>query len=194
LRSSTSSAADERRTHARRVGAALAGLGLAAGLSACTHTRALVLASPSHLNAPETPVPDLSNRDVTVALHDGFRIDAQDVRFTGDELSWRRAGTRERHVTRTADVSALTVRSHLQGALDGLLIGVAIGAPGGALLTDTPHGGGGHGKAALAGALSWGTLSAIVGAVKGSRIVYRVEAPPRPVQQQHESVPVLRQY
>jgi hypothetical protein len=161
----------------------MAGLALAGTLSACTHTRALVLTPAPNATAPEPPTLNLDNREVTLALQNGFRIDADNLRFTGDGLAWRRAGTTEEHVTRAADIRQLSFCSHLRGALDGLLIGAAIGAPAGFLLNDTPTSGPGRGGATLSGAVSWATLSALIGAVKGSRIVYRVE-PPAPTSNQ----------
>ncbi len=153
-------------------------------LSACTHTHPLVLQPTPNPAAPESLNRNLENREVTLALRDGPRLEARDVQVTSSGLSWHRAGTVETQVTKMTDVRELSFRSRLRGALDGLLIGFAIGAPAGALVIDAPHGGSGQRvQAALAGGLSIGAWSTIFGAIKGSRIVYRVE-PPAPMSNQ----------
>jgi hypothetical protein len=149
---------------------------LVGALSACTHAR--VLQAHASVAQAERVNRDLADRSGTITLHDGSRIDARDMRLGGDALSWRQIDSTAVQSTSMADLRELRFRSRLRGALDGLVIGLLVGAPAGALITDNTSGGSGRrAEAALSGGLSIGLWSGLVGAVKGSRIVYRVEAP-----------------
>jgi len=173
---STSSAAAERRSTGRSAGGAIASLTLALVLAGCTHERALVVQPQAGLTETAEINRELEHRPATIALRDGSRVDASNIRLDADTVSWQE-GAAPRH-GRMADVRELSYRSRLRGALDGLLIGLAIGAPSGALVIDSARSGaGGRVEAALSGALSIGVWSSIIGAVKGSRIVYHVDAP-----------------
>jgi hypothetical protein len=144
----------------------------------CTHTRSLTAYPHADQAWVERVNRELQNHRVTMVLRDGRRVDAKNVQIVGDTVSWR-AGTQQAQASQIVDVREFSFRSHLRGALDGLIIGVAIGAPSGALIIDPPKGESGQRvQAALAGSLSMGLWTAGLGAVRGSRIVYRVESTP----------------
>jgi hypothetical protein len=152
-------------------------------LSACTHAR--VLQAHASVAQAERVNRDLDDRTGTITLHDGSRIDARDMRLSDDAVSWRQVDSTAVQSTRMTDLRELTFRSRLRGAFDGLVLGLLVGAPAGALFIDNPSGGSGRRlKAALSGGLSIGLWSGLVGAVKGSRMIYRVEAPSRTANQE----------
>jgi len=162
---------------------------LAMTISGCTHHRTIALAPGSAPAAGRrwTDEPDvdalsqdLHDRAVSLTLANGSRAEARDAQLDGRSLTWHRAETGAAQTIDLADVRELSFRSRARGALDGLLIGLAIGLPAGALIIDAPNGGSGNrGQAALSGGVSIGILSAAIGAVRGARIAYRITAPPR---------------
>jgi hypothetical protein len=165
-------------------------------ISGCTHHRSIALAPRSaSAEARRLPPPprlrrtgqpgvdalsqDLRGRAVSLTLASGSRVEARDAQLDGRSLTWRRAETNAPQPMDLAETREVSVRSRARGALDGLLIGLAIGLPAGALIIDAPKGGlGNRGQAALSGGVSIGILSAAIGALRGDRIVYRITPPP----------------
>lgn len=159
------------RRHQSRPGLALAG---ALALAACTHTRD-VDAIPPHIVRTGDSV------EITTRRGDRFTARAQAAPHglvwrtsSGDEISWRE--------TRTI-VQDDRVLGALDGAGIGLLIGAGVGALAGASVAqdcgdDTSHCNLSIGSGVWIGAATFGLAFALVGAaagaIKSSRVVYRV--------------------
>jgi len=156
-------------------------LAFSACVAGCTHARTLVLVSPTVPVAPDGINDQIADRTVTLSLIRGAPFDADAVNITSRDVTWRSRGTSTTHTARASDLRTVSFTSHARGALDGLLIGLVAGAPLGAAIIDSPSGKtGGRVEAALSGSLAIGAWSALIGAIKGSRIVYEVAVPARP--------------
>ena len=154
-------------------------------VTGCTRARTLLLVSPAVPDAPDAINNEIADRVVTLSLDHGAPFDADSVNITSGDVTWRsRRASGTHSVTQSApasDLRTLSFNSHTRGALDGLLIGLVVGAPLGAAIIDSPSGKSGRRvEAALSGSLSIGAWSALIGAIKGSRIVYEVAVPPQP--------------
>ncbi len=118
---------------------------------------------------------DLNGRSVLVRLRDGTRIDVRGVHVEGRIISWLDRQTQQVQTIALDRVREVSFISRRRGALDGAIIGGTIGAPAGLLVSDSGPGAGDRAAAAGAGAVSVSLWTIPIGAIKGSRLVYRFE-------------------
>jgi len=120
-----------------------------------------------------------------VTLMDGQKHTANNLRFDPDSTSWVDPNTQRVIAVPTAEVSNVRIVSFGKGALEGLGLGLSIGALTGGLIGTTTSGDTGSGIqystgsrigiAATGLGLIGGLIGLIIGSAKGSKDVYHIE-------------------
>jgi hypothetical protein len=146
---------------------ALVALGICSG---CAHVREIDRSARDLPAALARVNREVQSRTVAVRLTDGRKAAVRALRLTPDSASWLEGGART--AVPTSKVAEVSFKSRWRGALDGLILGVLIGAPAGALVIDMKGGFFDRAEAAVGGALGGALYGAPVGAIRGGRIRY----------------------
>ena len=119
---------------------------------------------------------DTGGRTVHLVLRDGRSYEARGAVLSPDSTFWRTPDSGGEISVPSSELHRITFKSRKQGALRGLVIGILVGLPGGALVTDSGPGDQNvvidRIQAALAGGLAgaiWGTP---IGALVGRQVTY----------------------
>ncbi len=143
----------------------------------CAHTRQVRpdSASMARLDAR------VRHRPAELVLRDGGRYATQEIRLTPDSAFWQVPGVSGRRAASMSNVSEISYKSRLRGALDGLILGFLIGASLGVGLIDNPEGSSNgvvnRAETGLAGGVPFAIWGAPIGAIIGSRLRFRIKAP-----------------
>jgi hypothetical protein len=120
----------------------------------------------------------LEGRKAEVVLRDGRLFRADDVEVSPEAVVWWKAGSGTRHSAPPGDVEAICYRDRARGALEGLGLGLLVGAGG---MAFTAAAGCSAGEeclgrmivGAIVGAVIGLPVGVAIGAVRGSQICVR---------------------
>ena len=156
-------------------------------LPACTHTRTVEVASPEAQRAINVRV---ERRTARVALAGGSAVSVRALHVAPDVTTWIDPATGKTGSAPTAEVVSVQFTNRGRGLLEGLGLGLVVGAGGGALVGlatyEEPRPGElcifcSRSDSALLGAVFFGMvgtgLGGLIGLARGSRIVH-IAPPP----------------
>ena len=161
---------------------------LAVILTGCTHSRTVHLGG--EMEGPYAAINEKTQRKKPlITLADRRLIKASDLQLTPDSSSWLNVSTKRFETVATSEIRSIRFVKRGQGVLEGLSLGLLVGASlGGALGYATSSDSDfllGRGVGALFGGVLFGGLGASIGIVmgvgEGSKVVFHFQASP-PVQ------------
>lgn len=166
-----------------RRGASLCVLLLALLTTGCAQTRTV-----GSTAGVETTFQELNartaTRKATVQLDSGKHYSARALRLTSDSAAWFDSARGVQMSVPTSSVTRIRIARSGRGALQGLRIGVGVGASIGALISAESHEPNlvlSKGSAALIGGALFGGAGLLIGSAVGMRTgrdVYHLDAPP----------------
>ena len=117
---------------------------------------------------------ELLEKNVTIEMVDGKKIDVGQLRAEGDTLSWNAMDSGKRQKTAVRDVKRIVRRDHLLGGLEGFGIGAAI--DGALLLGLTASSNHEFPVTGAVAALALPPAFIALGLIMGHRYEYRIQA------------------